>query len=76
MQKIYDVSIVGTSDILFSTDTYKENSIQSLERTSRGSGQKRIIKAKVQNDPKMESHFLAIAFTKATCKIASKGVKQ
>ena len=42
-KKIYDVNIVEKSDLLFSTDMYKKNSIKSLERTSRGSGQKRII---------------------------------
>ena len=35
---------MGKSDLLFSTGMSKENSIKSLERTSRGSGQKRIIK--------------------------------
>ena len=45
-EKIYDVSIAGKSDLLFSTDMYNGNSIKSLERTSRGSGQKRIIKSK------------------------------
>ena len=35
---------MGKSDLLFSTGISKENSIKSLERTSRGSGQKRIIK--------------------------------
>ena len=45
-EKIYDVSIVGKSDFLFSTDMYNENYIKSLERTSRGSGQKRIFNGK------------------------------
>ena len=66
MQKIYDVSIVGKSDLPFSTDMYKENSIKSLERTSRGSDQKRILRAKVQNDLKAGSHFLAMTLTNSS----------
>ena len=50
-ENIYDVSIVGKSDLLFSTDMYNGNSIKSLERTSRGSGQKRIIKGKSTKRP-------------------------
>ena len=42
-EKINDVSIVGKSDLLFSTDMEKK-SIKSLKRKSRVSGQKRIIK--------------------------------
>ena len=37
-EKIYDISIVGKTDLLFSTDMCTENSIKSLERTIRGSG--------------------------------------
>ena len=37
-KKIYNVSIVGKSDLIFSTDMYKESSIKSLERKSRDSG--------------------------------------
>ena len=33
-EKIYDVSNVGKSDLLFSTDMYKENSM-CLKRTKR-----------------------------------------
>ena len=34
-EKINDVNIVRKSDLLFRTDMYKENSINSLERTNR-----------------------------------------
>ena len=43
-EKIYNISIVGKSDLLFSVDMYKENSIKSLKRTSGDDGKKRIIK--------------------------------
>ena len=33
-EKVYDGSIVGKSDLLLSTDMYKENSIKSLLMTS------------------------------------------
>ena len=58
-EKIYDVSIVGKSDLLFSTDMYKENSIKSVERTSRGSGQKRIIKGESTKRPENWKSFLS-----------------
>ena len=64
-KKIYDVSIVGKFD-LFSTDMYKENSIKSLERTSRGSGHKRIIKGKSTKRPRTESDFLAMTLTNSS----------
>ena len=57
-EKIYDVSIVGKSDLLFSTNIYKENSIKSLERTSRGGGQKRIIKSESTKRPINRKSFL------------------
>ena len=63
-EKIYDVSIVGKSDLLFSTDMYKENSIKSLERTSRGSGQKRIIKGEGTKRPENWKSFLSNNFNK------------
>ena len=58
-EKIYDVSIVGKSDLLFSTDMYKKNSIKSLERTSRSSGQKRIIKGESKKRPENWKLFLS-----------------
>ena len=58
-EKIYDVSIVGKSDLLFGRDMYKENSIKSLERTSRGSGQKRIIKGESTKRPENWKSFLS-----------------
>ena len=58
-EKIYDVSIVRKSDLLFSTDMSKENSIKSLERTSRGSGQKRIIKGESTKRPENWKSFLS-----------------
>ena len=58
-EKIYDVSIVGKSDLLFSTGMSKENSIKSLERTSRGSGQKRIIKGESTKRPENWKSFLS-----------------
>ena len=57
-EKIYHASIVGKSDLLFSTDIYNENSIKSLERTSRGSGQKRIMKGKSAKRPENSNSFL------------------
>ena len=65
-QKICDFSIVGKSDLLFSTDMYNENSIKSLEKTSRGSGQKRIIRGKVQIDLKTGIHFLPMTLTNSS----------
>ena len=50
-KKIYDVSIVGKSDLLFGANVCKENSIKSLKRTSRGSGQKHIIKGESTKRP-------------------------
>ena len=58
-EKIYDVCMVGKSDLLFSTDVYKENSTKSLERTSRGSGQKRIIKGESKKRPENWKLFLS-----------------
>ena len=58
-EKIYDVSIVGKSDLLFSTDMYNENSIKSMERTSRGSGQKRKTKGESKKRPKNWKSFLS-----------------
>ena len=55
----YNVSIVGKSDLLFSTDMYKKNSIKTLERTSRSSGQKRIIKGESKKRPKNWKSFLS-----------------
>ena len=50
-EKTYNVNMVGKSDLLFSTDIYKENYIKSLERTSRGGGQKRIFKGESTKRP-------------------------
>ena len=58
-EKIYDVSIVGKSDLLFSTDMYNENSIKSMERTNRGSGQKRKTKGESKKRPKNWKSFLS-----------------
>ena len=55
---MYDVSIVGKSDLLFSTDMENENSIKGLERTNSGSGQKRIIKGKSTKRPENWNSFL------------------
>ena len=56
-QKIHDISIVGKSDLLFSTTMYKENSIKSLEKTSNGSGQKRVIKGESTKRPQNLKSF-------------------
>ena len=65
-EKIYDVSNAGKSDLPLSTDMCKENSIKNLKRTSRSSGQKNILKAKVRNDQKTESHFLVMTLTSSS----------
>ena len=58
-EKIYDVSIMGKSDLLFSTDMYKDNSIKSMERTSCDSDQKCIVKGKSTKRPKNWKSFLS-----------------
>ena len=64
-QKIYDVSIMGKTDLLFSTDMWATRKI--LSRTWKGQTvvvvKNAHLKAKVQNDLKTESHFLAMTPT-------------
>ena len=42
-EKIFDVSTARKSSVLFSTDMYQDNSVNSLERSARGSGEECII---------------------------------
>lgn len=48
-EKIFDVSTGRKSSVLFSTDMYQENSIKSVERSSRGRGEGASSKEKVPN---------------------------
>ena len=58
-EKIYDISIAGKSDLLFSTDMYKKHSVKELERTSRGAGEKRLIKGESTKRPENWKSFLS-----------------
>ena len=50
-EKIFDVSTARKSSVLFSTDMYQENSVKSLERSGRGSGEERIIQGEGTKRP-------------------------
>lgn len=58
-KKIFDMSTIGKTDVIFSTDTYETKSIKSLERSSRGSGEKRVIKGGNTRRPEKWKGFLA-----------------
>lgn len=58
-EKLFDVSTARKSSVLFSTDMYQENSIKSLERSSRGSGEERIIKGESTKRPEKWKEFLS-----------------
>ena len=58
-EKIYNVSNAGKSDLLFSPDMCKENSIKNLKRASRSSDQKSIIKGKSTKRPENWKSFLS-----------------
>lgn len=58
-EKIFDVSTGRKSSVLFSTDMYQENSIKSVERSSRGSGEGRIIKGESTKRPEKWKEFLS-----------------
>ena len=48
-QKVFDQTTSGRSNVLLSTDMYKQKSIKAMERSNRGSGEKRLIKEKTQD---------------------------
>ena len=50
-EKICDVNTARKSSVLFSTDMYQENSVKSLERSARASGEERIIQGKSTKHP-------------------------
>ena len=50
-ERIFDVSTARKSRVLFSTDMYQENSVKSLERSARGSGEERIIQGESTKRP-------------------------
>ena len=52
-EKIFDVSTARKSSVLFSTDMYQENSVKSLERSARGSGEERIIQGESTKRPEI-----------------------
>ena len=56
-EKIFDVSTARKSSVLFSTDMYQENSVKSLERSARGSGEDRIIQGESTKRPEKLTEF-------------------
>lgn len=49
----------GNTDVVFSTDMYKVNSVKASERTRRGTSEKRIIKGVMTKKPSDWKHFLS-----------------
>ena len=58
-EKMFDVSTARKSSVLFSTDMYQENSVKSLERSARGSGEERIIQGESTKRPEKWTEFLS-----------------
>ena len=50
-EKCFDVSTARKSSVLFSTDMYQQNWVNSLERSARGSGEERIIQGESTKRP-------------------------
>ena len=57
-EKVFKI-IPGTSDVVFSTDMYVENSIKSLERIRRGCGDTMLIKGPSMKRPQDWKNFLS-----------------
>jgi len=57
-QKVFDQKTSGRSNVLFSTDMYKEKSIKAMERSNRGSGKRRLIKGENTRRPEKCNDFL------------------
>ncbi|KAG1683376.1 hypothetical protein GQR58_010026 [Nymphon striatum] len=58
-EKLLDMSTGGKSKVVFSTDMYKDDSIKSMERRSRGCGEKRIIQSENTRRPENWKEFLS-----------------
>ncbi|KAG1681812.1 hypothetical protein GQR58_011609 [Nymphon striatum] len=58
-EKLVDMSTGGKSKVVFSTDMYKDDSIKSMERRSRGCGEKRIIQGENTRRPENWKEFLS-----------------
>ena len=56
-EKVFKM-IPGTSDVIFSTDMYKKNSIKALERVRRGCGDKVLVKGPSMKRPMDWKNFL------------------
>ena len=54
--KLYDISTSGKSNVVFSMDMYKSNSIKSMERQRRGCGEKHLIKGENTKRPEFLSN--------------------
>ena len=51
-EKIFDVSTARKPSVSFSTDMYQNNSVNSLQRSAKGSGEERIIQGESTKRPK------------------------
>ena len=51
--------IPGYSDVIFSTDMYRKNSVKSLERKRRGCGEKLLLKGRSMKRPADWKSFLS-----------------
>ena len=58
-EKIFHVSTARKSSVLFSTDMYQENSVKSLERSARWSGDERIIQGESTKRHEKWTSFLS-----------------
>ena len=58
-EKLFDITTSGKSNVLFSTDMYKEHSIKSLERSKHGSGEALLIKGENTQRPEKWKEFLS-----------------
>ena len=58
-QNILSIALHGTSSVIFSTDSYMPNSIKSLERSTHGSGQKRLVHGENMRKPENWKEFLS-----------------
>ena len=58
-EKMFDVSTARKSSVLFGTDMYQENSVKSLERSARGSGEERIIQGESTKRSEKLTEFLS-----------------
>lgn len=56
--KLLDMTTTGHTNVIFSTDMYKEDSVKSMERSRRGCGEKRIVQGENTRRPDNWKDFL------------------